>query len=127
MIVDDHVDFRRLVRLLLQPIGAEFIECNNGLEALEQCAQFPPDLVLMDIEMTGMDGLSATAQITTHFPAASVIILSQYDDPDLRAAAQAAGACGYVLKENLSQLSGIVRDHLFPPGPDQPPQSRINL
>ena len=86
------------------------MECQDGQEAVELFPRLRPDLVLMDIAMKGLDGLSATAQIKARFPAARIIMLTEFDDPDLREAAQRAGVCGYVLKEHLSQLLDLLED-----------------
>ncbi len=58
--------------------------------------------------MPGMDGLEATRVIRSKCPDARIIMLTQFDDPELREAAHAAGACGYVLKENLSEIGKII-------------------
>ena len=63
-----------------------------------------PDVVLMDIAMRGVNGIAATLQICQADPAARVVIVTDYDDQDLRAAAERAGASGDVLKENLLDL-----------------------
>jgi DNA-binding NarL/FixJ family response regulator len=55
----------------------------------------------MDISMVTMDGMTATRRILQMFPAARIVIVTQYDDARLRSAARQAGACGYVLKNNL--------------------------
>jgi CheY-like chemotaxis protein len=115
MIVDDHAAFRQVVKTLVQTAGAECLECESGLEAVVQFPQFRPELVLMDIAMKGLDGLSATAQITARFLDAWVVMLTEYDDPDLRAAAQQAGARGYLLKEDLSQLQALLQATPAPP------------
>jgi DNA-binding NarL/FixJ family response regulator len=65
----------------------------------------------MDIAMPRMDGLAATRELKARFPAARIVILTQYDEALLRAAAQAAGACGYLLKENLSEVPGWIATH----------------
>jgi DNA-binding NarL/FixJ family response regulator len=62
----------------------------------------------MDIEMKGMDGITATREITRAFPGARVIIVTQHNDEMLRAAASAAGACGYVPKENLLAIRELI-------------------
>ncbi len=104
MIVDDHPGFRQVVRTLIGTAGAQFLECSDGSEAVNEYPRFRPDIVLMDIAMRGLDGLNATAQIKASFPGAHVFILTQYDDPDLRLAASEAGAAGYLLKDDLAQL-----------------------
>ena len=104
MIVDEHAAFRGVVRSVLQSAGWDCVECENGQDAVEEFARSKPDLVLMDIGMEHLDGLTATAQIKARFPAARIMILSQYDEPELRAAADRAGACGYILKGDLVSL-----------------------
>ena len=64
-----------------------------------------PDIVLMDVRMPRMDGLAATRQIREFHPGARVVIVTDYDDEDLRKAAMEAGARGYVLKQNLPPTS----------------------
>ncbi len=108
MLVDDHPGFRRVVKALLQAPGAEFVECQDGLDAVREYVRTRPDLVLMDVAMKGLDGLNATIQIRTACPEARVFMLTQYDDPDLRSAALEAGAAGYLLKDDLSQLRSLV-------------------
>lgn len=64
----------------------------------------------MDIRMDEVDGIQATRQIIAADPAAKVVIVTDYDDEALREAAMAAGARGYVLKENLLELSEWLRN-----------------
>jgi CheY-like chemotaxis protein len=109
MIVDDHAEFRRVVKAVLRTAGWDCVECQNGQEAVDQYANEKPDLVLMDIAMEHLDGISATAQIKAQFPGARIMIVTQYDDQDLRAAADKAGACGYILKENLLGLRAAIQ------------------
>jgi two-component system, OmpR family, alkaline phosphatase synthesis response regulator PhoP len=58
LIVDDELDFIELLRYRLAGLGCEFIEANNGVEALAQARQFKPDLILLDILLPDLDGLS---------------------------------------------------------------------
>jgi two-component system, NarL family, response regulator DegU len=109
MIVDDHQAFRQLVKTLLAPLQATFAEVEDGQDAVRHYPAFRPDVVLMDLAMTVLDGLRATAQIKAQFPDARILILTQYDDADFRKAAQEAGASGYVLKEDASQLPALLR------------------
>jgi len=67
-----------------------------------------PIWVLMDVEMNPMDGITATFKIREHFVAARILIVTQYDDSEMRAAARAAGALGYVLKDNLFELRRLL-------------------
>jgi DNA-binding NarL/FixJ family response regulator len=62
----------------------------------------------MDIQMAVMDGLTATRRIRAVDPAARVIMVTDHDQSDLREAARQAGACGYVVKDNLPELIGLL-------------------
>jgi len=71
----------------------------DGSEAVEQVAQHQPDLVLMDLKMPGMNGIEATRQIRTRWPAVKVLVLTTYDDDEWVFDAIRAGAAGYLLKD----------------------------
>src|SRR5262245_27354249 len=114
LIVDDHEPFRAMLKSMLGTLGAEVVECRDGREAVECFQEFNPDWVLMDIEMRHLDGLSATRQITSLSPHARVVMVTDYDDAELRAEAGRAGAAGYVRKDNLQVLPGLLRQ-----APDQ--------
>ncbi len=62
----------------------------------------------MDIKMQEMDGLAATRQIIANYPQARVVIVTNYDDSDMREAAHDAGACAYVVKDNLLAVRQII-------------------
>lgn len=109
LIVDDNARMRRAIKSLLADLADEFFECADGETALAAHAEHRPDVVLMDIEMMGMDGITAARAIMAADPSARIIIVTGYDDKGLRAAAQAAGACGYVLKENLLELRRLLQ------------------
>lgn len=114
MIVDDYPPLRRVLRTVLKPLGADFVECASGREALDQYPRLRPDFVLMDLAMAGQDGLVTTTELRARFPEATVIILTQFDDPELRTAAQAAGAYAYVLKDDLRELFTLLRGEAGP-------------
>src|SRR5438105_4329932 len=99
MIVDDHSGIREMLRSLLNSPGIELSECADGAEALKVYDGFRPDWVFMDNVMKEVDGLSATRQIVSAFPNAQVLIVSEDDIEQLRRAARAAGALGFVTKE----------------------------
>jgi CheY-like chemotaxis protein len=107
LIVDDNSQMRQLIRSFVEDLAEEIAECGDGEEVVAAYAaqQFGgDDRVLMDLQMSRVGGLEATRQLLAAFPEAQIIIVTQYDDPYWREAAQRAGACGYVLKENLLDL-----------------------
>ena len=109
LIVDDNAGVRRVLRILLAGIADDIYECVDGTEALTLYTAERPDVVLMDIQMSGMDGITATRHIRTADSAARVIVVTDYDRSDLREAAREAGACGYVVKDNLPILVGLLQ------------------
>jgi CheY-like chemotaxis protein len=104
MIVDDSDDIRRMLRAVVADLADPIYECRDGGEACDAYARHQPDWVLMDVSMTPMDGVTATEKITHDFPAARIVIVTQYDDNRFRSAARASGARGYVLKDNMFEV-----------------------
>jgi DNA-binding NarL/FixJ family response regulator len=107
------VAMRRLIGRVVSDMVSEIEECGDGAEALDAYHRCLPDWVLMDIEMDQVDGITATREILLWYPRARVVIVSKYDDDQTREAARKAGACGYVLKENLM----AIRELLIETGP----------
>src|ERR1043165_9270986 len=119
LIADDHGPFRAMLKSLLGTLGAEVVECRDGREALNRFRELAPDWVLMDIEMPVLDGLAATRQLMAGNPKARVVILTQHNDEQSRAAARQAGACEFVPKDEFERLTPM----LFPPQHDTQPSS----
>jgi CheY-like chemotaxis protein len=109
LIVDDSDDMRRMIRSVIDGIADPILECRDGVDALAACTRYRPDCVLMDIEMPIMDGIAATRQILGALPSTTILMVSQYNDKRMRHAAAQAGACGYVLKENLLELRVLLQ------------------
>ena len=109
LIVEDNSGVRTVVRRALLETASRVWECSDGADALKSYLAHRPDFVLMDIRMPRMDGLKATRQILQSDPSAKVVMVSDYDDDDLRRAASAAGACGYTLKQDLSEMIELLR------------------
>ncbi len=105
LIIDDHAMVRRglstflKVRPELELVG----EGSSGEEALQLCQALQPDVVLMDLKMPGMDGVTATRTITEKHPNIRVIVLTSFHEEDLVRKALGAGAISYLLK-NVSAL-----------------------
>ena len=99
---------RALIRSLVEEINPVVHECADGESALELYAKVRPDWVLMDVKMGGMDGIAATRAIRKSDPGARVVIVTEYGDDQSRAAAMAAGACGFVLKQDLLDLPALL-------------------
>ncbi len=108
LIADDHAPMRQTLRALLSPIASDIHEATDGGQAVRVFAEALPDWVVMDVQMKPVNGLAATRAIRSRFPAARIVIVTQYDDADLRAEAAAAGACAYVLKDDLGALTQML-------------------
>jgi DNA-binding NarL/FixJ family response regulator len=101
ILADDHHLLRRGFRSLLsgEP-GLEVVgEASNGLEAIEMCRRLVPDLILMDVRMPVMDGITATRRIKHDRPGVGVLMVTMHENPDYLLEALDAGAAGYVLKD----------------------------
>lgn len=106
LIVDDHPTYRQTIRVGLEDYAHDVQvvgEAADGEEAIKQVAQLHPDVVLMDIRMRGLDGISATQVIVDRHPDCRVIFLTSHSEHDLVIAGIQAGAAGYVLKEYGSE------------------------
>lgn len=104
VIVDDHEVFCESLAFLLSIKGkAEIVgTANSGEHAMEKVARLRPDVVLMDIEMKGLDGIGTTRKLRERFPELKVIILTMHSDEQYILEAVTAGAKGYVLKDYSS-------------------------
>jgi DNA-binding NarL/FixJ family response regulator len=102
MIADDHAIVRRGLRSLLetQPGWEVCAEASNGREAVENAAQFKPDVAVIDIGMPQLNGLDATRQIVAILPTTEVLILTMHQSEEVAREVLRAGARGYVLKSD---------------------------
>ena len=108
LIVDDNAVMRRAIRRVVGEFADEIIECDDGAKAFFAYRDNQPEWVFMDIEMPEKDGLTATREICAAFPQAKIVIVTKHDDAEMRDAAYKAGACGYVVKENLLELREFI-------------------
>lgn len=101
LVVDDHAVVRRgLVQLLDQAEGLAVVgQAADGAEALTLYQDSSADVVVMDLQMAGMDGVTATRELVSADPAAQVLVLTSFSDTERILGALDAGALGYVLKD----------------------------
>jgi DNA-binding NarL/FixJ family response regulator len=110
MLVDDHDLFRTGLRNLLEEQGVHIVaEASDGNGALQQVRELAPDVVVMDLNMPGMNGIEATREITRLAPLTRVLVLTISDQDGDVMDAILAGACGYLMKDSSIQdlMQGI--------------------
>ena len=106
LLVDDQALFREGLRTLLSIYPDLDIvgEAANGEEALQQVQSLHPDVVLMDLRMPVLDGVTATRRLKELRPSSRVIILTTFDDDEYVFDGLRAGAVGYLLKDVSSEI-----------------------
>ena len=111
LVVDDHRTFAEALALAIGlEKGFDIRVAASGNEAVQTAAVERPDVVLMDIQMPGMDGIEAIRRIRETHPGALVLVLSAYDEDLLRARAIEAGAIGHIPKDTpLSEVPEYIR------------------
>ena len=82
---------------------------SDGKQACQLYRQYRPDILLMDIRMKGMDGLSASAQILGEFPDARILLLTTFSDDEYIVKALRLGAKGYLLKQDYASIPPALR------------------
>ena len=100
LIVDDLDHVRQGLRTVLELTDEQEVvaEAGTGLEAVQLAEQIKPDVILMDLEMPGLDGLEATGRIKSRHPNTGVVMLTIYDDPKNRKRAANAGVDAFLKK-----------------------------
>jgi DNA-binding NarL/FixJ family response regulator len=100
LIVDDNKDFREGLRDMLNTVPEVDVvgEAMTGHEAIELAVQLQPDVVLMDLQMPGCNGIEAASRIVATSPHIGVLMVTMFEDDDSVFSAMRAGARGYVLK-----------------------------
>jgi CheY-like chemotaxis protein len=117
--VDDSPAFLHMLCSFLEgdPIFEIVATAQSGQEALGAVKRWSPHVVVMDLQMPGMNGLEATVELHQHFPELPVIILTAHDLPTLREACREHGAYAFVTKGQLSQhLPALLAKALLPRG-----------
>ncbi len=112
LIADDHAVVREGLRAVLgsEPDMEVVGEAATGKEVLERAAELRPDVILMDIQMPGINGIEATRRILDASPKVGVVVLTMFEDDESVFSAMRAGARGYVLKgAHPSEILKVVR------------------
>jgi NarL family two-component system response regulator LiaR len=112
LLVDDHTMVRKGLALFLKAFDDLELagEAEDGAAAIQLCGEIFPDVVLMDMVMPDMDGVSATRTICQQFPQIQVIALTSFKEGELVKNALAAGAIGYLLKDiSADELARAIR------------------
>ena len=101
LITDDHLIVREGLRLILETAeGIEVVgEACDGMECLQLVPELKPDVVLMDLQMPHMDGITAIAHLRREHPDIAIVILTTFNEDDLMIRGLQAGARGYLLKD----------------------------
>jgi DNA-binding NarL/FixJ family response regulator len=105
VLVDDQELVRSGLRLILRRRdGFEIVaECADGSEVPAAVAAHPPDVVVMDLRMKGVDGIEATRRLRSDDGAPPVLVLTTFDDDELLSGALRAGAAGFILKDSPAE------------------------
>ncbi len=101
LIADDHLIVRQGLRLILETEdGFDLVgEATDGAEAVQLAGELHPDVILMDLRMPGMDGLTAIEQLAETQPEIAIVILTTFNEDDLMVRGLRAGAKGFLLKD----------------------------
>jgi DNA-binding NarL/FixJ family response regulator len=112
LLADDHATVRQGLKLLIdsQPDMRVIGEATDGQHVIEQARALQPDIVIMDISMPGINGLTATRTVKREHPHISIIALTRHDDQSYLDELLRAGSSGYVLKQSApTELLQAVR------------------
>jgi two-component system cell cycle response regulator/two-component system cell cycle response regulator DivK len=101
LIAEDYTDIRRMMKIMLELYGYEALEASDGYEAVEKTAQFHPDMILMDISMPVLDGLSATKAIRQFADSRDIPILAVTAYGDFYAKKAIDAGCTAVIPKPL--------------------------
>lgn len=115
LVVDDNAMNLKLARVVLQCAGFAVRTASNAEDALRQLATFTPGLILMDIQLPGMDGLELTRRLKADGPTKDVVILAltAYEMKGDDEKARAAGCDGYITKPiDIKSLPRVIAEHL---------------
>jgi DNA-binding NarL/FixJ family response regulator len=111
LIVDDHASFRAAARMLLELEGYEVVgEAVDGEDGVRRARELAPDLVLLDVQLPGMNGFEVAAQLTATPDGPAIVLTSSHDSDDFGRLIASSGARGFIPKAELSgaRLAALV-------------------
>lgn len=109
LIVEDNAEMRRLIVSIVDDLADTIAECTDGEDARALYAEIMPDLVLMDVKMAHVDGITASRNILAEFPDANICAVTDYSDEQTKEAARRAGISNYVSKEHLFEIREVIQ------------------
>jgi len=115
LVAEDSADSREMLQVLLEMKGYAVVSASDGYHAVEVAVQNIPDLILIDLELPGLDGMSVTKALRLHpeFRAVPIIIISGHDPAKYRIAALNAGCDEYLLKPiDFDRLNQILHERI---------------
>ncbi len=120
VLADDHTLIRAGIKQLIEKIrGVEVVaEASNGREAIEKVMEFSPDILLLDIAMSELNGLEVAERLTRDFPLISIIILSMHANEEYVLQALKSGASGYLVKDSAPNeleiaINAVIRGETY--------------
>jgi CheY-like chemotaxis protein len=108
LIVDDHADSRSLIRDVVGHMATEVYESSTGEAAMRQCLERVPDLITLDLRMEVVDGLAVLEFVRNVCPSVHTVVVTQYEDPQLKTWVKRQGAARCFSKSNLLDLRSYV-------------------
>jgi len=113
MVVDDRVGIRKLLQEVLQDAGYKVLTASGGSEAVEMIRRTKIDLVLLDMKMSGMDGLETLTLLKQYAPYVIILIMTAYEELEVLKEARRRGAAGYISKPfDIEELKSIIEAKL---------------
>lgn len=113
MVVDDRVGIRKLLQEVLQDAGYKVLTASGGSEAVEMIRRTKIDLVLLDMKMSGMDGLETLTFLKQYAPYVIILIMTAYEELEVLKEARRRGAAGYISKPfDIEELKSIIEAKL---------------
>jgi DNA-binding NarL/FixJ family response regulator len=112
ILVDDHELVRESIKTLLEKDSRFHViyQCKNGVDAIEQAKNLQPDIIIMDINMTPVDGFEATKKIVQEFPAIKIIGISINNNPKYATKMLSLGAKGFITKTSaFAELKSAIQ------------------